>query len=399
MNNEIREALRQELERLRANGARRQELSHHACTRLFFDFGIRPSTATVRDLTQTGSASDIPKDIDAFWSHVRAASKVRIEGGALPEALRERAGELLGQLFAEAQDHARAALAVQQEQIQTIVEASEERIRDAEVRHAAIDEARERSEARAATATARVATLEAELAVLRGQETNAHGGLQALIHRLERENDALSKRLEAEQAASGALRERIDALQDELRHSTEHYAHQIKDAVTEAERRVKPMLVELDSLRSMAATYQAGVREASQKEFEFIQQLSASKARADRFEAQVRAQSDEIDALAHERDTLRARAGMSEEVGAIICALATEGRLSADEIDVLGTDIDAHVEVPARCPVCEAGEPEMSRHDDEYELSCPDCEHTSGTTVSRLAALVGFCRQDRVKPA
>ena len=103
MNDEERLALRTELATMRTNGARRQDLSQHACKRLFFDFGIRPSMAIVRDLTQTGSASDIPKDIDAFWARIRSASRVRIEGGALPEGLQERAGELLGQLFQEAQ--------------------------------------------------------------------------------------------------------------------------------------------------------------------------------------------------------------------------------------------------------------------------------------------------------
>ena len=73
MNDAERLALRAELATMRTNGARRQDLSQHACKRLFFDFGIRPSMATVRDLTQTGSASDIPKDIDAFWARIRSA--------------------------------------------------------------------------------------------------------------------------------------------------------------------------------------------------------------------------------------------------------------------------------------------------------------------------------------
>src|SRR5580692_10360226 len=103
---EERQAIRQELESMRESGTRRQELSQHACKRLFFDFGIRPSMAAVRDLTQTGSASDIPKDIDAFWSRIRTVSRVRIEGGAIPEVLQERAGELLGQLFQEAMQQA-----------------------------------------------------------------------------------------------------------------------------------------------------------------------------------------------------------------------------------------------------------------------------------------------------
>jgi chromosome segregation ATPase len=221
--------------------------------------------------------------------------------------------------------------------------------------------------------------------------------LHTLIARLERENDALSKRIEQEQTASAALRDRLDALQTELRENTEHYARQIKDAVSDAERRVKPMLVELDSLRTMSATYQSGVRDASQKEFEFIQQLSASKGRADRLEIQIRKQSDEIDALARERDALRSRGAMSDAVGGTLCALAAQGRLSADELATLGTLADAHVELPARCPVCEAGEPELSRHEDEFELSCPECEHTSGASSSKLAALAGFGKPARAE--
>ena len=71
-----RQAIREELETMRAEGVRRQDLSLHACKRLFFDLGIRPSMAAVRDLTQTGSASDIPKDIDHFWERIRSVSRV-----------------------------------------------------------------------------------------------------------------------------------------------------------------------------------------------------------------------------------------------------------------------------------------------------------------------------------
>ncbi|MEW6229947.1 MAG: DNA-binding protein, partial [Bacillota bacterium] len=84
MQDEDRQTIRNELEVLRKDGARRQELSLHACKRLFFDYSIRPSMAAVRDLTQTGSASDIPKDIELFWQRIRTASKVQIGGGAIP---------------------------------------------------------------------------------------------------------------------------------------------------------------------------------------------------------------------------------------------------------------------------------------------------------------------------
>src|SRR6201999_2222831 len=103
---EERQAIRHELESMRESGARRQELSLHACKRLFFDLGVRPSMAAVRDLTQTGSASDIPKDIDTFWERLRMTAQTRIGAGAIPEGLETRAGEFLAALFDEALAHA-----------------------------------------------------------------------------------------------------------------------------------------------------------------------------------------------------------------------------------------------------------------------------------------------------
>ncbi len=148
MNDAERLALRTELAAMRTNGARRQDLSQHACKRLFFDFGIRPSMATVRDLTLTGSASDIPKDIDTFWARIRSASRVRIEGGAIPEGLQERAGELLGQLFQEAQEFAIRSLEDERHAAKDDIDAAMGRLRDAEVRCATVKEALRRSEAR-----------------------------------------------------------------------------------------------------------------------------------------------------------------------------------------------------------------------------------------------------------
>ncbi|KFX62789.1 DNA-binding protein [Paraburkholderia fungorum] len=385
-----RQAIRDELESLRASGARRQELSLHACKRLFFDLGIRPSMAAVRDLTQTGSASDIPKDIDHFWERIRTVSRVKVGAGAIPKALEDRAGELLGALFEEAVAQARSTLDAERQEIQAQITAADQRLREAEIRRDVSEEAIRRSELRAEAAWERVRTLETELS-----STATHGaahqeGLLATVRRLDSENETLRQRLETEQTTNATLRDRIDALHVELRQSTEHYAQQIKDAVAEAERRVKPMLVELDSLRSMAATYQSGVREASRKEFEFIQQIAAAKARGDRLDAQLREQSDEVDALTKEIALLRGQQGIDPAIAALLCALVEAGRLTPDELTAIGTAADGHVTLPLRCPKCEEGEPELSQVDHRFELQCPECDHSSGLGESRLEAVSRF---------
>ncbi|BAN24665.1 DNA-binding protein [Caballeronia insecticola] len=392
MNQATRDILRKEIETMRAAGARRQELSQHACKRLFLDLGIRPSVTTVRELTQTGSASDIPKDIETFWTNLRSTLRVRVDTGDIPESLRERAGELLATLYEEARQHARTVLDEEKKHLDAAVQAAQAQVRDADIRRETIEDAYRRAEARVEAGASQIAALEAELKALRSQGSDAQSGLREVIARWEKENEALTSRLQQEQTATSGLRDRVDELQSELRQNAEHYAQQIKDAVKEAERRVRPMLVELDSLRGMAATYQAGVREASQKEFDFIQQLSAVRGRADRLESQVRAQSDEIDALVRERDAQRIQSGVSAETGALIASLVAQGRLTAEEIAGLGTQIDAHVALPSVCPACEVGEPELQRHEDEFELSCPNCERTSEAASSKLGAVEGFLR-------
>jgi myosin heavy subunit len=392
---EEREAIRQELESLRHNGAHRRELSLHACKRLFFDLGIRPSAAAVRELTQTGSASDIPKDIDHFWERLRDASRVKVGHGAIPPGLEEKAGELLGALFAHAIAEAKQTLDAERKQVFDELERATSELRAAQIRREAANDALQRSEARAEAALERVRALEAQLSASAAARTSNEQALQATVARLEAERARLEQRLDAEAGTNASLRERIDSLHQELRQNTEHYAAQIKDAIAEAERRVKPMLVELDSLRSMASTYQTGIRDASRKEFDFIQQLAAAKARGDRLEAQVREQSDEIDALTREVAAARERGAFSPELAALLRSWAQAGRLIDADFVALGTTADALAEVPAHCPKCIDGEPELARDDEGYELLCPECEHSSGVKRSRLEAVTRFMDRSR----
>ncbi|WP_179402841.1 DNA-binding protein [Burkholderia guangdongensis] len=386
---EMRQVIRDELESLRTTGARRQELSLHACKRLFFDLGIRPSAANVRDLTQTGSASDIPKDIDHFWERIRTASKVRLEGAAIPKSVEDKAGALLGALYEEALKAARESLDADREQIQVDIADAGQQLRDATIRQETLEAALARSDARNEQLQARITALEVQLASQTTHGSVNEATLLTSVSRLERELAAATDRVQTEQTQKAALRDRIDALQAELQQRTEHYAQQIKDAVAEAERRVKPMLVELDSLRSMASTYQAGQRDVQRKEFDFLQQLSAAKARADRLEEQLRTQSDELDATSREVSTLRANRGMDPAIATLIRRLADTGKLDADAFSIVGTILDQDVPLPDACPHCD-GEPELSHGADGFEVSCPECEHASGPRPSRFEAVSRF---------
>jgi hypothetical protein len=387
---EERHAIREELEMLRAQGARRQELSLHACKRLFFDLSIRPSIAAVRDLTQTGSASDIPKDIDSFWERIRAASKIRVGIGAIPKALEEKAGELLGDLFEAAQIQANVALENKRQEMATLLQATTEQTQKAKILHEITEEALHRAEKRIEEANLRIQKLEGERRTVLTQRSTDHENALKTVHRLNEEKEILVLQLKDEQNANSILRNRIDTLHAEMRQNTEHYAQQIKDAITEAERRIKPMLVELDSLRGMASTYQSGIRDASRKEFDFIQQISVAKIRADRLEGQLHTQSEEIDVLTHEINVLRTRHGVSPMFATLLNSLAASGRLSPDEFASMGTAFDEYVVIPSRCPKCEAGEPELSQTATGYELFCPECDHSSGMGQSRFEATARF---------
>ncbi|CAN0628438.1 KfrA domain-containing protein DNA-binding domain-containing protein [Burkholderia multivorans] len=388
---EMRQAIRDELDALRASGARRQDLSLHACKRLFFDLGIRPSAANVRDLTQTGSASDIPKDIDHFWERIRAASKVKLEGAAIPKSIEEKAAGLLSALYEEALKAARDSLSVDRDQVHADVAHAAQQLRDATIRQETLESALTRSEARNTQLQARVTELEVQIAAQTTHGSANEATLLTTATRLEKELAAANDRVQSEQTQNAALRDRIDALHGELQQRTEHYAQQIKDAVADAERRVKPMLVELDSLRSMASTYQAGMRDVQRKEFDFLQQLSAAKTRADRLEDQLRGQSDELDAATREVNTLRANRAMNPEIATLLRRLANTGALDAEAFSVIGTALDADVPAPGQCPHCD-GEPELSHSADGFEVLCPECEHASGPWPSRFEAVSRFAR-------
>ncbi|KAG0164132.1 hypothetical protein DFQ28_008679 [Apophysomyces sp. BC1034] len=379
MDDKDKQVIRDELETLRAQGNRRRELSMHVCKRLFFDHGIRPTLANVRELTGVGSASDVPKDIEFFWERVRNTSKVRIDAGVLPPALHGAAGEWLRSLYNTALAAARDELVHERVEMQQTIAVAEQKVRDAQLlyEHARAELQRQYD----ARSTA---------ALKEGESVERLATERAMVRRAHEQVVLLEGQLADSQTQASTLRNKIDALQTELKERTEHYAAEIKDAITHAERRVKPLLVELDALRSAASSHQAGLREQSRKEFEHVQQLAAIKARVDTLQNQLDSKSDEVDRLSRQIEQLPSQADVPPELGTLIAELALVGRLTHEEIASIGTTVDGYVVLPSVCAACGNAEPELYEHDGRYELKCSECERTSGEVLSRLFACNQF---------
>ena len=392
MNADAKEAIRREIAELKRAGGRRRELSLHACQRLFLDYGTRPSVAAVRELTGVGSAGDIPKDIDSFWEQLRQTASVRAGAGSIPPELEHTAGALLGELYRKAIDAATGQLETERRVLAASRTGLDDAVRRAEV---------ERDLALAASREARTAlmSVEAEKRALEIRIEFEHQAAatrstdtQSINSLLDRDNDALRAEVARLRTENQTTHDELAMARLRLQQNAEAYAEQIKDAVANAERRVKPLLLELDSLRGLASTYESGSRDLAKREYDFIQQLSVSKGRIDTLDALTNRQADEIASLHRELALADRQNGVPPAVGALLATLASSGRLSPEEVEVLGTLVDGFVPIVRECPACHDGEPELSNVDGEFELRCPDCDHASGPTRSRVAAAALFVR-------
>ena len=385
-----KQAIRQEIELLKEQGARRQVLSLHACHRLFFDFGIKPSVVSVRELTAVGSAGDIPRDIETFWQQIRQASRVRIGQGAIPESLEGAAGELLGALYQSALENAKKGLDDERAALIHQAQEVERRARDAELRLAmALDAARE-AQVGFAEAVTRREQAEMQLAALRGEQAARADHSDSSRRQLSTELESLRRQLDERDVQLATLQRQSDELRAQAQLNAEIYANQLKDAIDDAQRRVRPMLVELDALRAQASTYQAGIKEASRREFDFMQQLSTVKGRADALEKLANRQADELAGLHRELAKAGENRGVDPVVAQWVADLAARDVLASADLARLGRSVDAFVAIPRHCVACGDGEPELADINGQIEVACPECGRSSGWSQSRLEACRKF---------
>ncbi|MEJ0004227.1 MAG: hypothetical protein WDN30_12980 [Pararobbsia sp.] len=170
------------------------------------------------------------------------------------------AGALLGEFYRHAIDAARLQLDSDRRALQVSRDESEEALRRATAeRDLALEAAREARDALTA-ALADKRALELRLDFEHDALAASRTDTDSLHAVLERDNAALRAELGRLRADQQAAQAELLALRAKLQENAEIYAAQIKDAVADAERRVKPLLLELDTLRGMASTYESGSR-------------------------------------------------------------------------------------------------------------------------------------------
>jgi len=104
----------QEIDRLRAQFPRTQELYREVCVLLFFRHGIAPTANRLYQLVKKGSMNAPAEALTRFWATLREKSRVRIEHPDLPAELQSATGELAAALWTRAVDMAQDQLATAQ---------------------------------------------------------------------------------------------------------------------------------------------------------------------------------------------------------------------------------------------------------------------------------------------
>jgi septal ring factor EnvC (AmiA/AmiB activator) len=108
-----------DIEALRATCPDTRALYREVCGLLFFRYGITPTANKLYQYVRKGSMSTPAEVLTQFWGDLRERSRVRIDHPDLPEPLRERAGELVLELWGLARQGADEAFAARSRQVES----------------------------------------------------------------------------------------------------------------------------------------------------------------------------------------------------------------------------------------------------------------------------------------
>jgi hypothetical protein len=227
-----------EIERLRGDFPKTQDLYREVCVLLFFRYGITPTTNRLYQLVRKGSMSAPGEALNAFWKQLRDSSRISVVAPEVPEGLRDAAGQLVVAFWKSAQQAAEDAFAVLRNEA-----------------HARVDEARMALNAADELANSRRHLLEEKEIELEAEKRANHGlalhlsAQKADIERLEDEL-AVSRRETTAMSARLAETYGIHAKEIQAAHTA---AAQARDSFVASEKR---FLLDLDRERTMTGKVQ-----------------------------------------------------------------------------------------------------------------------------------------------
>jgi chromosome segregation ATPase len=208
----------QEIDQLRAQFPRTQELYREVCVLLFFRHGIAPTANRLYQLVKKGSMNAPAEALTRFWATLREKSRVRIEHPDLPAELQSATGELAAALWTRAVDMAQGELAAAQLETQRSVADAQARQAQAEAERDQVRQELTGSAAALEGTQTRITELEQALAIssaaastLQEQVRLAQQGEQQLQRALETARRDFASELDKLRADGALAQERLKA--------------------------------------------------------------------------------------------------------------------------------------------------------------------------------------------
>ncbi len=158
-----------DIDALRASHPDTRALYREVCGLLFFRYGITPTANKLYQYVRKGSMSTPAEVLGQFWSDLRERTRVRIDHPDLPEALRERAGDLVLELWGMARQEASDALAFRAREVDAERAAFDARLSGLQSELAAERDHRARLERELADSRAHAEELAREVATAQGR--------------------------------------------------------------------------------------------------------------------------------------------------------------------------------------------------------------------------------------
>jgi chromosome segregation ATPase len=296
--------LHAEIEQLRAQFPRTQELYREVCVLLFFRHGITPTANRLYQLVKKGSMNAPAEALARFWATLRDKSRVRIEHPDLPAELQSATGELAAALWTRAVDMAQDQLAAAQLEAQRAVADAQVRQAQAEAERDQLRQELTGSAAALDGAQTRITELEQALAIsvaatsaLQEQVRLAQQGEQQLQRALETARHDFASELDKLRADGALAQERLKAAEtralleiDRERQAAAQLRKELDAATRKAEQGVSRHQQEVQKLQGQLGDLrqQVGVLQGN------LDALRTANARYIDEAAQAREQRDQL---------------------------------------------------------------------------------------------------------